>query len=459
MLTGESIPVSKKVGDTVYGATINGEANLKIKVEAVGEDTVIAKIIHLVEDAQGTKAPIAKLADEISLYFVPVVMMIAIVAALFWYFVMGKDFLFSITIFVSVMVIACPCSLGLATPTAIMVGTGRGAELGVLIKSGEALQKAQEMTAIVFDKTGTLTEGKPELEKILSYESGEWLRIAASLEQYSEHPLGRAVIEAVKREGLSFFEIENLEILVGRGISGKKDGKSYFLGSPKGVLEFGGSLENTGEVVSYEEEGKTVLYLVEEGKTVASFIVADQMKEESKQVLEILKNKGFSLAMITGDKKETAESIAKKIGMDTVFAEVSPEDKYLKVKELQEQGKKVIMVGDGINDSPALMQADLGIAMGGGTDIAMESADIVLMKKNLFGILDALDLSEATMKNIKQNLFWAFLYNSLGLPLAAGVLYPFTGHLLNPMIAGFAMAMSSVSVVTNALRLRYFKRG
>ncbi|WP_276797243.1 heavy metal translocating P-type ATPase [Fusobacterium gonidiaformans] len=459
MLTGESIPVSKKVGDTVYGATINGEANLKIKVEAVGEDTVIAKIIHLVEDAQGTKAPIAKLADEISLYFVPVVMMIAIVAALFWYFVMGKDFLFSITIFVSVMVIACPCSLGLATPTAIMVGTGRGAELGVLIKSGEALQKAQEMTAIVFDKTGTLTEGKPELEKILSYESGEWLRIAASLEQYSEHPLGRAVIEAAKREGLSFFEIENLEILVGRGISGKKDGKSYFLGSPKGVLEFGGSLENTGEVVSYEEEGKTVLYLVEEGKTVASFIVADQMKEESKQVLEILKNKGFSLAMITGDKKETAESIAKKIGMDTVFAEVSPEDKYLKVKELQEQGQKVIMVGDGINDSPALMQADLGIAMGGGTDIAMESADIVLMKKNLFGILDALDLSEATMKNIKQNLFWAFLYNSLGLPLAAGVLYPFTGHLLNPMIAGFAMAMSSVSVVTNALRLRYFKRG
>lgn len=425
----------------------------------MGEDTVIAKIIHLVEDAQGTKAPIAKLADEISLYFVPVVMMIAIVAALFWYFVMGKDFLFSITIFVSVMVIACPCSLGLATPTAIMVGTGRGAELGVLIKSGEALQKAQEMTAIVFDKTGTLTEGKPELEKILSYESGEWLRIAASLEQYSEHPLGRAVIEAAKREGLSFFEIENLEILVGRGISGKKDGKSYFLGSPKGVLEFGGSLENTGEVVSYEEEGKTVLYLVEEEKTVASFIVADQMKEESKQVLEILKNKGFSLAMITGDKKETAESIAKKIGMDTVFAEVSPEDKYLKVKELQEQGKKVIMVGDGINDSPALMQADLGIAMGGGTDIAMESADIVLMKKNLFGILDALDLSEATMKNIKQNLFWAFLYNSLGLPLAAGVLYPFTGHLLNPMIAGFAMAMSSVSVVTNALRLRYFKRG
>ncbi|WP_027131680.1 heavy metal translocating P-type ATPase [Fusobacterium necrophorum] len=460
MLTGESIPVSKKVGDSVYGATVNGEANLKIRVEAVGEDTVIAKIIHLVEDAQGTKAPIAKLADEISLYFVPVVMVIACLAFLFWYFVFGKDLVFSLTIFVSIMVIACPCSLGLATPTAIMVGTGRGAELGILIKSGEALQKAQKMTAIVFDKTGTLTEGKPELEKMISYISNktDCLKIAASLEQYSEHPLGKAILEAATREGLSFMEMEEVQILVGRGISGKKDGKHYFMGSPKGVLEFGASLEAAGDHSSYEAQGKTVLYLVEDQKTIASFVVADQIKEESKEVLEQLKTKGFYLAMITGDKKETAESIAKKLDIDVVFAEVSPEDKYLKVKELQAQGKKVIMVGDGINDSPALMQADLGIAMGGGTDIAMESADIVLMKKSLSGIVDALDLSQATMKNIKQNLFWAFLYNSLGIPLAAGVLYPFTGHLLNPMIAGFAMAMSSVSVVTNALRLRYFKR-
>lgn len=461
MLTGESIPVSKKVGDSVYGATVNGEANLKIRVEAVGEDTVIAKIIHLVEDAQGTKAPIAKLADEISLYFVPVVMAIACLAFLFWYFVFGKDLVFSLTIFVSIMVIACPCSLGLATPTAIMVGTGRGAELGILIKSGEALQKAQKMTAVVFDKTGTLTEGKPELEEMIPYVSNktDCLKIAASLEQYSEHPLGKAILEAAARKDLLLMEMEEIQILVGRGISGKKDGKHYFMGSSKGVLEFGVNLEGVRDPFPYEAQGKTVLYLAENSKTIASFVVADQIKEESKEVLEQLKEKGFYLAMITGDKKETAESIAKKLNIDVVFAEVSPEDKYLKVKELQEQGKKVIMVGDGINDSPALMQADLGIAMGGGTDIAMESADIVLMKKSLSGIVDALDLSQATMKNIKQNLFWAFLYNSLGIPLAAGLLYPFTGHLLNPMIAGFAMAMSSVSVVSNALRLRYFKRG
>lgn len=454
MLTGESIPVSKKVGDSVYGATVNGEANLKIRVEAIGEDTVIAKIIHLVEDAQGTKAPIAKLADEISLYFVPAVMVIACLAFLFWYAILGKDLEFSVKIFVSIMVIACPCSLGLATPTAIMVGTGRGAELGILIKSGEALQKAQKMTAIVFDKTGTLTEGKPELEEILLHgsETIECLKIAASLEQYSEHPLGKAILEAARQKEISLMEMEEVQILVGRGISGKKDGKQYFMGSPKGVLEFGASLETAVDYSFYEAQGKTILYLVEDQKTIASFIVADQIKEESKEVLERLKEKGFYLAMITGDKKETAESIANKLNLDIVFAEVSPEDKYLKVKELQEQGKKVIMVGDGINDSPALMQADLGIAMGGGTDIAMESADIVLMKKSLFGIIDALDLSQATMKNIKQNLFWAFLYNTLGIPLAAG-------GLLNPMIAGFAMAMSSVSVVSNALRLRYFKRG
>ncbi len=454
MLTGESIPVSKKVGDSVYGATVNGEANLKIRVEAIGEDTVIAKIIHLVEDAQGTKAPIAKLADEISLYFVPAVMVIACLAFLFWYAILGKDLEFSVKIFVSIMVIACPCSLGLATPTAIMVGTGRGAELGILIKSGEALQKAQKMTAIVFDKTGTLTEGKPELEEILLHgsETIECLKIAASLEQYSEHPLGKAILEAARQKEISLMEMEEVQILVGRGISGKKDGKQYFMGSPKGVLEFGASLETEVDYSFYEAQGKTILYLVEDQKTIASFIVADQIKEESKEVLERLKEKGFYLAMITGDKKETAESIANKLNLDIVFAEVSPEDKYLKVKELQEQGKKVIMVGDGINDSPALMQADLGIAMGGGTDIAMESADIVLMKKSLFGIIDALDLSQATMKNIKQNLFWAFLYNTLGIPLAAG-------GLLNPMIAGFAMAMSSVSVVSNALRLRYFKRG
>lgn len=461
MLTGESIPVSKKQGSEVYGATVNGEASFKMKVEAIGEDTVIAKIIHLVEEAQGSKAPIAKLADQISLYFVPTVMMIAVVAALFWSFVMKQDLVFSLTIFVAVMVIACPCSLGLATPTAIMVGTGRGAELGILIKSGEALQKMEKMTAIVFDKTGTLTEGNPKVEEIELYSKlseEEVLKISASLEKYSEHPLGKAIIEAGEEKKISVQEVQEVEILVGQGIRGNIKEKQYFLGSLKGVKAFGASLEKVRDISYFEAKGKTILYLVEENIVVAAFVVADQVKKEAKEILCELKKQGYYLAMITGDKKETAESIAEQLSLDFVFAEVNPEEKYAKVKELQEEGRKVIMVGDGINDSPALMQADLGIAMGGGTDIAMESADVVLMRKNLYSILDAIALSKATMKNIKQNLFWAFLYNILGIPLAAGLLYPLTGHLLNPMIAGFAMAMSSVSVVSNALRLRFFKQ-
>lgn len=463
MLTGESIPVSKKEGSDVYGATVNGEANFKIRVEAVGEDTVIAKIIHLVEEAQGSKAPIAKLADQISLYFVPVVMLIALFASLFWYFVMKQDLVFSLTIFVAVMVIACPCSLGLATPTAIMVGTGRGAELGILIKSGEALQKMGKMTAIVFDKTGTLTEGSPKVEEIDLFHpemsKEKILQIAASLEKYSEHPLGKAIVEAGEEQKIGLLEAQEVEIVIGKGITGKIDGKAYFLGSLKAVESWGALLTERKDLSSFESKGKTILYLAEAGKVLAAFVVADALRKEAKEVLAELKKKGYYLAMITGDKKETAQSIANQLALDFVFSEVNPSEKYEKVKQLQEEGKEVIMVGDGINDSPALMQADLGIAMGGGTDIAMESADVVLMKKNLQGILDAIALSQATMKNIKQNLFWAFLYNVLGIPLAAGLLYPLTGHLLNPMIAGFAMAMSSVSVVSNALRLRFFKRG
>lgn len=461
MLTGESIPILKKQGAEVYGATVNGEGNLKIRVEAIGDDTVIAKIIHLVEEAQGSKAPIAKLADQISLYFVPVVIAIAIIASLFWYFIMKQDLLFSLTIFVAVMVIACPCSLGLATPTAIMVGTGRGAELGILIKSGEALQKMGKMTAIVFDKTGTLTEGNPEVEEIELYSAlseEEVLKISASLEKYSEHPLGRAIIKAAEKKRIPIQEVQGVEIVVGKGIGGKIQEKQYFLGSLKGVNAFGGNAEKVRDVSSFEAKGKTVLYLVEEKTVVAAFVVRDPLRKEAKEILYKLKQQGYYLAMITGDKKETAESIAEELSLDFIFAEVNPENKYAKVKDLQEEGRRVIMVGDGINDSPALMQADLGIAMGEGTDVAMESADVVLMRKNLHAILDAIALSKATMRNIKQNLFWAFLYNILGIPLAAGLLYPLTGFLLNPMIAGFAMAMSSVSVVSNAMRLKLFKR-
>lgn len=458
MLTGESIPVLKQQGEEVYGATVNGESSFKMRVEATGEDTVISKIIHLVEQAQGTKAPIAKLADQISLYFVPIVMLIASLSAAFWYFIQGKDSVFSLTIFVAVMVIACPCSLGLATPTAIMVGTGRGAELGILIKSGEALQSVEKMTAIVFDKTGTLTEGNPRVEKIENLSSrteDEILKICASLEKYSEHPLGKAMIEIAEERQILLQEALEVEIIVGQGISGIVEEKQYFLGSLKGAKNFGAKEEKILDYSVYEKKGKTLLYLVEEKQIIAIFVIADPLKKESKEVLQQLKAKGYYLAMITGDKKETAESIAENLDLDYVFSEVNPEEKYEKVKKLQEQGRKVIMVGDGINDSPALMQADLGIAMGGGTDIAIESADIVLMKKSLYGILEAISLSKATMKNIKQNLFWAFLYNVLGIPVAAGLLYPLTGHLLNPMIAGFAMAMSSVSVVMNALRLKH----
>lgn len=460
MLTGESVPVFKSLGEKVYGATVNGEGNLKIEVLASDEDTVLAKIIQLIEEAQGTKAPIAKLADRISLYFVPVVMFIAIFASLFWYFVMGKDFVFAMTIFVSVLVIACPCSLGLATPTALMVGTGRGAELGVLIKSGEALQKMASIDSIVFDKTGTLTEGQAKLESIETYEvktEEEVLQLAISLEQYSEHPLAKAFVEEGKQRGILPVKAEEVEILIGKGVSGKIEGKGYFLGNEKGALDFGLEQKEMKHITLHQSSGKTVLYFVCEGALEAIFVVADRLREEAGEVLQNLKEESYFLAMITGDKKETAESIAKDLPLDLIFSEVSPEEKYSKVKSLQEQKRKVLMLGDGINDSPALMQADLGVAMGGGTDIAMESADIVLMQKSLRGLEDAIFLSRATMRNIKQNLFWAFLYNILGIPIAAGVFYTLTGHLLNPMIAGFAMAMSSVSVLSNALRLRYVR--
>ena len=469
MLTGESIPIDKAAGDIVYGASINKNGSLKIEATAVGKDTVISKIIKLVENAQGSKAPIAKIADKVSAYFVPIVMLIATAAGIIWYFLGSRGIveinntpsIFALTIFISVMVIACPCSLGLATPTAIMVGTGKGAELGILIKSGEALEKAHKVNTVVFDKTGTLTEGKPKVTDILTldgYKENDILQIAGALELHSEHPLGEAIVEEAKNRELVFPQVNDFISITGQGVYGKIEESEVLIGNIKLMKAKNIEITMKKELDELASQGKTPMYMAIDGKFLGIIAVADVMKEEAVDTIKELKERGYKIGMITGDNKITAEAIGKQVGIDMIFAEVTPEDKYLKVKELQEEGYNVAMVGDGINDSPALVQADVGIAIGGGTDIAMESADIVLMKRNLKDVLTAMDLSNATIKNIKQNLFWAFIYNTLGIPIAAGLLYPFTGHLLNPMIAGGAMAMSSVSVVTNALRLKNFKK-
>lgn len=469
MLTGESIPVDKVAGDKVFGASINKNGSLKIKATAVGKDTVISKIIKLVENAQGSKAPIAKIADKISAYFVPIVMLIATISGIVWYYIGSKGIveinntpaIFALTIFISVMVIACPCSLGLATPTAIMVGTGRGAELGILIKSGEALEKAHKVDTVVFDKTGTITEGKPRVTDIIVIENQDKdyiLQMGASLELHSEHSLGEAIVEEAKEKEIKLLSVQDFISITGQGVCGKIEGKEVLIGNIKLMKSKGIEVTLEKELNELALQGKTPMYVGIDNKFVGIIAVADTVKKESIEAIKELKKRGYTIGMITGDNKITAEAVGKQVGIDIIFAEVTPEDKYLKVKELQEQGKNVAMVGDGINDSPALVQANIGIAIGGGTDIAMESADIVLMKKTLKDVIVAMELSDATMKNIKQNLFWAFIYNSLGIPVAGGVLYPFTGHLLSPMIAGGAMAMSSVSVVSNALRLRNFKK-
>ncbi|WP_294530870.1 heavy metal translocating P-type ATPase [uncultured Fusobacterium sp.] len=469
MLTGESIPVEKNIGDKVFGASINKNGVIQVKAQAIGKDTVISKIIKLVENAQGSKAPIAKIADKVSGYFVPTVMLIATVAGITWYYLGSRGIvkiheapsIFALTIFVAVMVIACPCSLGLATPTAIMVGTGRGAELGILIKSGEALEKAHKIDTIVFDKTGTLTIGKPKVTDIMSFsniDEDEILRVAGALEEYSEHPLGEAIVEAGKERKLQFPKVEKFESITGKGVTGVIDGKKVYIGNIKLMRDFSIDIINENILEKLAYQGKTPMYIAIEDSLIGVIAVADILKPEAIETIKELKNRGYHVGMITGDNKLTAQAIGKEAGIDIIFAEVTPEEKYLKVKELQEQGKNVAMVGDGINDSPALVQANIGIAIGGGTDIAMESADIVLMKRDLKDVLVAMELSHAVIKNIKENLFWAFIYNTVGIPVAAGVLYPLTGHLLNPMIAGAAMAMSSVSVVTNALRLKKFKK-
>ena len=469
MITGESIPVEKLENEKVYSGSINKDGALKVVVNATEGETLISKIAKLVEDAQMTKAPIARLADKVSLIFVPTVIFIAIFAALLWWFlikynvvsVSQNHFEFVLTIFISILIIACPCSLGLATPTAIMVGTGKGAELGILIKSGEALEKLNEIDTIVFDKTGTLTEGTPKVIDIVSIgnvlSKDEILKIAASMEVNSEHPLGKAVYDEAKEKNVELYDVKKFLSISGRGVIGEIEEKKYLLGNKKLLLENGINNLYEEEIHRYELEGKTTILLADEEKLIAFITLADVVRNESIKLIEKLKKENIKTYMLTGDNERTAKVIAKKLGIDDVIAEVSPEDKYKKVKDLQEQGRKVVMVGDGVNDSPALAQADVGMAIGSGTDIAIESADIVLMSKDIETILTAIRLSKATIKNIKENLFWAFFYNSCGIPIAGGLLYLFTGHLLNPMLAGLAMGLSSVSVVTNALRLKRFK--
>ena len=459
MLTGESIPVEKNIGSTVIGASINKAGFIKYKATKVGKDTALAQIVKLVEEAQGTKAPIAKMADIIAAYFVPTVMALAIIAAVGW-LIAGESTVFALTIFISVLVIACPCALGLATPTAIMVGTGKGAENGVLIKGGEALETTYKIDTIVFDKTGTITEGKPKVTDIIcnGIKEEEVLVLAASAEKGSEHPLGEAIVREAEDRSLEFKSFEHFKAVPGHGIEVTIEGKDILLGNKKLMIENNINIESLHvESDRLATEGKTPMYIAINNKLSGIIAVADTVKENSKAAIEELKKMNVNVAMITGDNKKTAEAIAKSVGIDIVLAEVLPEDKANEVKKLQGQNRKVAMVGDGINDAPALVQADVGIAIGSGTDVAIESADIVLMKSDLKDVVTAIRLSKATIKNIKENLFWAFGYNVLGIPVAMGVLHIFGGPLLNPMIAAAAMSFSSVSVLLNALRLKKFK--
>lgn len=459
MLTGESIPVEKTVGSNVIGASINKTGFIKYKATKVGKDTALSQIIKLVEDAQGSKAPIAKMADVISAYFVPIVIGLAIFSAIAW-LIAGETPVFALTIFISVLVIACPCALGLATPTAIMVGTGKGAENGVLIKGGEALEITHKIDTIVFDKTGTITEGKPVVTDIVTKgkEKEILLALAASAEKGSEHPLGEAIVRAAMEKNIELKSLESFNAIPGHGIEVVIENESILLGNLKLMKEKSidiGELKVESDRLA--QEGKTPMFIAINNSLEGIIAVADTVKPSSITAIKELHDMGIKVAMITGDNKKTAEAIAKQVGIDIVLSEVLPEDKANEVKKLQGRDNKVAMVGDGINDAPALAQADIGIAIGSGTDVAIESADIVLMRSDLMDVIVAIKLSKATIRNIKQNLFWAFGYNVLGIPVAMGVLHIFGGPLLNPMIAAGAMSLSSVSVLANALRLKRFK--
>jgi Cu+-exporting ATPase len=458
MLTGESLPVEKNPGDMAIGASINKNGTLVIEATGVGADTALARIIKLVEEAQGSKAPIARLADTVSGYFVPIVFAIALASALLW-LALGHGVGFALEVFVAVLTIACPCALGLATPTAIMVGTGRGAEHGVLVKSGAALETAEKLGVVVFDKTGTVTKGRPEVTEVLpaaGFAPDELLAAAAAAERGSEHPLGEAIVREAEARSLALPPAEDFLAVPGEGISAAVAGRRVLLGNER-LLAANGLSVDSAAVDALAAEGKTAMHVAIDGRYAGLIAVADVVKESSGRAVAALHGMGIEVVMISGDSRRTAEAIARKVGIDRVLAQVLPEDKATEVKKLQAGGRRVAMVGDGINDAPALAQADVGIAIGSGTDVAMESADIVLMRSDLMGVPTAIKLSKNVMRNIRQNLFWAFGYNVLGLPVAAGLLYAFGGPLLNPMIAAAAMSMSSVSVLTNALRLRRFK--
>ncbi len=485
MLTGESMPVEKNIGDIVVGASINKAGTLTFKALKIGRDTVLSQIINLVEQAQGNKAPIARLADIVSGYFVPIVTGIALLTSLIWFF-SGQSPAFSVQIFIAVMVIACPCALGLATPTAIMVGTGRGAEMGILIKGGESLEIAHKINTVVFDKTGTLTYGKPDVTDVIpleGYKIDEVLELAAELEKYSEHPLANAIVKK-NAEALASCpaindienrdSVSNFKALPGNGVIAEYKGNSVLIGNKRLMKENGivfDNIENISveeidnNIESFENDGKTIVFIAVKDvlekadtfKLIGIIAIADKIRPDSVNAIKELHKMGLKVAILTGDGKKTAEAIGRLVNVDTVISDVLPSDKINEIKKIQQTGRRVAMVGDGINDAPALVQADLGIAIGTGTDVAVESADIVLMRSSVEGVSEAIKLSKATVRNIKQNLFWAFFYNIIGIPIAAGLLFAFGGPKLNPMIAAAAMSMSSVSVVTNALRLRFIK--
>lgn len=457
-ITGESIPVEKNIGDTLISGTINKNGYLKMKATKVGEDTTLSQIIKLVEEASNSKAPISKIADKVSSIFVPTVIIIAIITIIIW-ILAGQSFEFALTMGIAVLVISCPCALGLATPVAIMVGTGKGAENGILIKSAESLEMLHSINTVILDKTGTITEGKPVVTDVVtSMEQKDFLIIAGSLERKSEHPLAEAITNKAKKEKIEFIEIQEFQSTSGRGIQGKINGQKYFAGNIAFMDE---NKININEFKSSSDKlaskGKTVLYFASENKLLGIIAVADVIKETSYVAIKEMKKRGIETIMVTGDNHVVAETIAKEVGINKVVSEVLPQDKEKEVEKQQLKGRKIAFVGDGINDSPALIKADVGIAIGSGTDIAIESADIVLMKNNLEDVVTALGLGKAVIRNIKTNLFWAFFYNCIGIPIACGILYPSLGLKLNPMIGAAAMSLSSVCVVTNALRLRKYK--
>lgn len=460
-ITGESIPVEKKKGDEVIGATINKTGVLKFKATRVGKDTMLAQIIKIVEEAMGSKAPIQLLADKVSFYFVPAVIGIAIFAFVIW-LLLGQSITFALTVFVAVLIIACPCALGLATPTAVMMGTGLAAKNGILIKSGRALEIARDVNIVIFDKTGTLTKGEPSVTDIIKIKSDVSenliLQIAASVEKNSEHPLAQAIVNKAKEKKNNFLEVKNFQAIPGHGVSADLENKKILFGTRKLMTD--NQIDPTTieeKMIALENQGKTAMILARDKEIIGIIAVADTLKDYSKEAVEMLHNMGKTVAIITGDNKRVGQAIAQQVGIDRVLAEVLPQEKSAEIRKLQSEKNIVAMVGDGINDAPALAQADLGIALGSGADIAMETGEIVLIKDDLRDVIVAIDLSKYTLNKIKQNLFWAFFYNIIGIPIAAGILYPFTGWLLNPAIAAAAMAFSSVSVVSNALLMKSYK--